>query len=168
MSTSTVPRPSRPFGIPALALAVLTGALLLALPQPAAACSCVPPPPPAEALEGADAVFSGTVVSVDNSFRDSDYGRIPQRRVAVELDRVWKGCEAVEGEERPRRVELVTGSGGGDCGYDFQEGERYLVYAHEGSDGTLTTGICSRTANLENATDDLAALGEPEHVFPEK
>jgi hypothetical protein len=27
-------------------------------------------------------------------------------------------------------VEVVTVNGGGDCGYDFTIGERYLVYAH--------------------------------------
>jgi len=110
-------------------------------------------------------VFSGTVVTVEDAFRESEYGHIPNIRVVVELDRVWKGCEAVEGEERPRRVDLVTGSGGGDCGYHFEAGKRYLVYAYEGSDGVLTTGTCSRTSNLEHAADDVAALGEPARVI---
>lgn len=152
----------------ALAAAVCAaGLLLLTLPRPAAACSCVPPPPPVEALESADAVFSGSVVSVEDSFRETDFGRIPQRRVVLELDRVWKGCEAADGGERPRRVELVTGSGGGDCGYGFEDEGRYLVYAREAADGSLTTSICSRTAKLDNASDDMAALGEPAYTVPE-
>ena len=156
-------QPTRSRGLFAAAL-FAAGLLLLALPRPAAACSCVPPPPPAEALESASAVFSAKVVSVEERFRESDYGRIPQRRVVLELDRVWKGCEAAEGEERPRRVELVTGSGGGDCGYGFEEDGRYLVYAGQRGDGVLTTGICTRTAKLESAGDDVAALGEPAWV----
>ncbi len=159
------PRSFQPATFSPLFAAALAAALVFALPQPAAACSCMAPPPPAEALEGADSVFSGTVLSVTTAERDlGSMGRLTERRVVVELERVWKGCEVAEGEERPRRVELTTGMGAGDCGYDFNEGERYLVYAYEGRDDALTTGICSRTANLENAADDLAALGDPAWV----
>lgn len=41
-------------------------------------------------------------------------------------------------------IEVETGMGGGDCGYDFQLGQRYLIdaYAH---DGKLSAGICGHT-----------------------
>jgi len=56
----------------------------------------------------------------------------------------------------PGRVAIYTGRGGGDCGYHFQVGQGYVVYASRmrGSDH-LSTGICSRTAPLEEAEDDL-------------
>jgi hypothetical protein len=47
---------------------------------------------------------------------------------------------AVAGQD----VQIYTGNGGGDCGYRFQIGTSYLVYAHPEGD-KLTTSICSRT-----------------------
>jgi hypothetical protein len=40
---------------------------------------------------------------------------------------------------------VQTGSGGGDCGYPFAIGQSYLIYADQGPDGNLRTGICSPT-----------------------
>ena len=47
----------------------------------------------------------------------------------------------------------------GDCGYDFQLGETYLVYANdeEGADYFFTS-TCMRTKRLSDAGDDLAYL----------
>ena len=54
-------------------------------------------------------------------------------------------------------VEVATGSGGGDCGYRFAIGKRYLVYARKWppSGSGLTTGICSRTRQIEEADEDI-------------
>jgi hypothetical protein len=57
----------------------------------------------------------------------------------------------------------MTGAGGGDCGYDFRRGERYLVFTHE-QRGALWTGICSRTKPLSAAKEDLAYLDQ--QFFP--
>jgi len=47
----------------------------------------------------------------------------------------------------------------GDCGYDFQEGEAYLVYADDDEDTSmLETTRCSRTNRLTDAGSDLAYL----------
>jgi hypothetical protein len=48
----------------------------------------------------------------------------------------------------------------GDCGYDFQSGETYLVYANndEGSANSLSTDICTRTRRLSEAGEDLTYL----------
>jgi hypothetical protein len=54
-------------------------------------------------------------------------------------------------------VVVYTGWGGGDCGYEFQVGSSYLVYA--GGQTDLGTSICSRTADLGHAQADLAVLG---------
>ena len=77
-------------------------------------------------------------------------------------------------------VDVVTGGGGGDCGYDFKAGERYLVYAYESEGGALSesmsrtviapskrtlvkrnvlsASICSRTRPLARAQDDIELL----------
>lgn len=47
----------------------------------------------------------------------------------------------------------------GDCGYNFQKGETYLVYADDDEEtGQLATSICHRTTRLSDAGGDLAYL----------
>jgi hypothetical protein len=62
-------------------------------------------------------------------------------------------------------VEVGTGSGGGDCGYNFKIGERYLVYAYRYQNELVTT-ICSRTKPFVNANEDLAFLGNLSSAAP--
>jgi len=57
----------------------------------------------------------------------------------------------------PKSIEIWTPFG--DCGFDFQIGETYLVYADDDEEsGILSTGSCSRTRRLTDAGDDLAYL----------
>jgi len=128
-------------------------ALVVAAP-PALACSCMEPSPPVESAEQADAVFTGRAVSVERIVKETDYGKIGQRKVVFALDAVWKGVE--EGDE----VVVYTGTGGGDCGIPFDEGESYMVYAY-GEPDDLSTGICSRTRPVELAGPDMVDLGDP-------
>ncbi|HEX4231286.1 MAG TPA: hypothetical protein VHZ07_21630 [Bryobacteraceae bacterium] len=47
----------------------------------------------------------------------------------------------------------------GDCGYDFQLGETYLVYADdEEGENYFLTSSCMRTKRLPEAGEDLAYL----------
>jgi hypothetical protein len=48
----------------------------------------------------------------------------------------------------------------GECGFDFQAGETYVVYGNydEGSANSLSTDVCTRTRRLSDAGDDLAFL----------
>jgi hypothetical protein len=57
-----------------------------------------------------------------------------------------------------KEIEIVTGLGGGDCGYPFQAGSDYFVYAYKNAEGQLETGICSRTRPLAEAAEDLQYL----------
>ena len=50
-----------------------------------------------------------------------------------------------------QRTAILTGMGGGDCGFDFETGEEYLVDARVMKDGTLFTSICTGTAPLAEA-----------------
>jgi hypothetical protein len=54
-----------------------------------------------------------------------------------------------------KEIEISTGFGGGDCGYPFQVGMDYVVYAYKNAEGNLETGICSRTRPLTEAVKDL-------------
>ena len=54
---------------------------------------------------------------------------------------------------------LTVWTDGGDCGYNFQKGETYLVYAEDDEEtGQLATSICHRTTRLSDAGADLAYL----------
>ena len=52
-----------------------------------------------------------------------------------------------------------TADNGGECGYPFEAGKSYLVYAFRAPDG-LHTSICSRTGPLAFKRDDLELLRE--------
>ncbi len=54
-----------------------------------------------------------------------------------------------------KEIEIVTGQGGGDCGYRFEQGVDYAVYAYTDTEGRLATGICSGTRILSQAAEDL-------------
>jgi hypothetical protein len=94
------------------------------------ACLCGEPPPPIEAYKSAAAVFIGTVVS---GRLEGDSGRRYEFRVEESL----KG-------KLTDNLEIFTGRGGGDCGYNFEIGKKYLVYAGS-SQEKLGTSICTRT-----------------------
>ena len=131
------------------ALAILS---LLLVPSAASACSCMPSGPPCQALFQSDVVFVGTVKSIaTDEEAGSDQRLFGRRLVTLSLDR---GIRGVKGST----VAVRTGQGGGDCGFDFKEGQTYLVYASRHPDGWLSAGICSRTRPLSQAADDLAFI----------
>ncbi len=113
------------------------------------ACSCAGSTPPSEAFGESTAVFAGKVVSIESN----NYSKT----VHFDVERAWKGVTE-------SAITITTGEGGGDCGYGFEEGKEYLVYAY-GSE-SLTTGICGRTQPVMDAYVDLAALG-PGYVPPQ-
>lgn len=131
----------------ALALVVLSGV-------PAEACSCVLPlAKPCQAFWQAHTVFTGVVRSIDTE--EVTFGQFRTKQYVVTFDAVQlaRGAPA-----EPMRVR--TGLGGGDCGYAFKVGQPYIVYAYRNrKDGSLSTGICSRTAPVSRATEDVAYIG---------
>jgi hypothetical protein len=124
-------------------------AITIWTPSTAHACQCMPPGSPAEALQEADTVFVGKELT-DRSDESEPF---MTDSVVFEVSRVWKGISQSQ-------IIVRTGQGGGDCGLIFGWGGEYLVYAvRQGSKNELYTNICSRTARLENASDDLKVLG---------
>lgn len=139
----------------ALCSLILFGAVSVWTAQPAYACSCMMPPSPQEARDSAKDVFAGEVVKI------TPIGAGGNLTVRFAVSETWKGAEGSE-------IELQTAGNSAACGYNFQEGEEYLVYTYETS-GTgpdsahgpdTATGICQRTTELSNADEDLDALGE--------
>ena len=128
--------------------------LFLAIRSGAEACSCIMPGPPCASYWQVDAVFSGKVTAISSVVsapaEDSQSPWPRMRRVTLAIESAFRGVEG-------RSVELLTGQGGGDCGYNFVSGERYLVYAHRSDRGLVAT-ICSRTRLMKDAAEDLAYI----------
>src|SRR5687768_17159621 len=67
------------------------------------------------------------------------------------------GTEGRAGAEAGRRVTVRTGLHGASCGLGFEEGMTYLVFARADGD-TLAAGLCSRTARIQRAAQDVREL----------
>lgn len=138
---------SKLWRLPLVAAALLLPALLA---REARACSCAGNPTPCQDYWQADAVFVGAVVGESKFVTEEAGYKHTMRLVRLAVEQPLRGVEAAQ-------VEVATGWGGGDCGYEFQRGMRYVVYANRDErDGRLYTGICTRTRTLEEAAEDLA------------
>jgi hypothetical protein len=100
----------------------------------ALACSCAGEAPPCQAFWRSEAVFAGTVVSSGKISVDLAGSKYDQRLVHLTVDQPIRGMQTAE-------VDVVTGWGGGDCGFGFKIGERYLVYAYRDEKDRFTLKI---------------------------
>jgi len=147
---------------------------LMLVASNALACSCIHivGADPVAAARGTDAVFraravatvavltndDGTIVYKDG--RETQSGFV-QRLVALRVEEVFKGDVA------PLTI-LITGSGAGDCGYGFEDGKEYVIFATLSSEKglvklarstqVLTTSSCTFTQPAEPAAELLTAL----------
>ncbi|HZH17680.1 MAG TPA: hypothetical protein VE057_25220 [Archangium sp.] len=121
---------------------VLIAALLLAVPE-AEACEC-PQKPSSDkaALEEADRVFSGTVLSSPPSADGTEQVH------RFEVSRLYKGDI--------QRVTEVVSKGGKSCGFPFEPGKSYLVFST--GHGPMTATTCDGTRVLAQASAKLPTL----------
>ena len=104
---------------------------------------------PCEAYWKASDVFLGTVTYTSSTTTKRGEYDFHNRVFRFTVNKAFHGAEAME-------VEVLTGSGGGDCGYGFQLGGQYVVYAYRDNSNRLVTSICSRTRPASDADADLA------------
>jgi len=137
-----------------LVISMMIAGVTLLQPCIAFACSCAPSPSVAASVSSAVAVFSGKVMKVD-----APQGQVVSSAdpvtVTFAVQKVWKGAA------EPQLV-VITALDSASCGYNFELGQEYLVYAdrNEGPGAALSVNLCSRTTILPQAQSDLAALGE--------
>jgi len=157
---------------------VLVGLVLIALlfSVRLLACSCAGPArTPCFAAGSSTAVFTGKVLDIADQPppaplpSSGNTGRVIASRqtanpislparlrvVRLSVGDVLTGVDASQKE-----IEILTGYGGGDCGYPFQLGGEYVVYAYKNSAGRLETGICMRTRPLDQAAEDVKYIRE--------
>jgi hypothetical protein len=131
------------------------GALCLALwilltPAQGHACKCMPQTVE-QAREQAEAIFEGQVTEIADVPMKGD-ANMTEKRVSLRLVRVWKQLDSTE------TVDVTTSSSSASCGFAFEKGQSYLVYAGRGEQG-YTVSACSRTRPMGDASEDLAGLG---------
>ena len=122
-------------------------------PSNTSACSCAELPSVEEEFERSQAIFSGKVVDVRE--KRSLKGELT-KSVLFEVTNTWKGV-------KQSQMIITTGQGGGSCGFHFNEGQEYLVYAYESTmygAKSLVTTICDRTNEWSVLQEDLTILGE--------
>ena len=110
---------------------------LFASAEKSFACSCLVSPESQKkqiqnAFRGSDAIFSGEVVEIKQPSGD-EYDMLVTFKVA----KSWKGNVS-------REVTIKTAKDSAMCGYGFEVGKKYLVYA-SGIKENLSTTNCSRT-----------------------
>ena len=137
---------------PVFAITLLPFALSALLQTPSVyACSCAAPPAPLTSLEFSRAVFAGQVTDIDVPGGVIQSSADPVK-VSFDVSQSWKG--PIE-----KNITVSTARSGASCGYGFQTGREYLVYAR-GDDHDLLVSLCSRTTLLAYASDDLSVLSE--------
>lgn len=147
--------------------AICAGLIALAVvgSRPAAACSCVVDESKgAELLAQYEAVFLGEAVVIrlvevpyPGTKAPRGFGVSQGQEIKFRVWKAWKGVS-------DSFVTLRTGQGGGDCGYDFHPGYRYIVFARRGEGGKLETDICTRTVQESGQADLLGSMGPPSLV----
>ena len=156
--------------VPALPLCFALFAFAIALPNSASACSCVPPGPVLEERDRSTLVFVGTVDDIapsrsGRSWLDVAFGWILDLFSADQppaaygdgyLQVTFDVAEMFQGPPVDR-LRVTTHADEATCGYGFREGASYVVYA-SGDRQSPVVSLCSRTAPVSGAAEDLAIL----------
>ncbi|MCR2822955.1 hypothetical protein [Lederbergia panacisoli] len=136
-----------------VSLTMITFLFFTISPIKSLACSCIPVGTVQEEVDRSTDVFSGKVVEiVDSNKNKKNQSSADLLEVKFEVDKSWKGSNQSE-------LIVYTERDSASCGFEFSLNEEYIVYANE-VDGQLRVNLCSRTAQLTAATEDLNELGE--------
>lgn len=138
---------------------IILSLLLLLTSTVLSACICRPYPI-RDHYQASGLVFSGKVIAEEtiylNDLIQPAYSTFPEqiRQYTFEVQKVFKGRKISS------QVYIYSGLGGGDCGFPFEIGQRYFVFAYQQSNWvrkgpTLPnhwyTDICSGTTSDWNA-----------------
>jgi hypothetical protein len=131
---------------------VLTLICIVMIPSTSFACKCVEPLSVEAVLDQSKAVFVGKVMDIKG--HKKNYYNL----ILFDVTKTWKGVSESE-------VLITASQSESECGFNFKEGEEYLVYAnqypseYDEVEHYLSTGICDRTSELNEAEEDLLLLG---------
>jgi hypothetical protein len=96
---------------------------------------------------------------VKTVFKHEDDDDSPKDTAATDKNKGAKAGADNDKDEKGDEDFFDVETAFGECGYAFQEGETYLVYADSDEDSNvLSTSSCSRTRRLSDAGEDLTYL----------
>jgi Carboxypeptidase regulatory-like domain len=141
-----------------ITISTFTLALFFCLYIDSFACDCMASGPPCQAYWQADAVFVGQVKAKDLKARFEKGRNGEELRVlgGGEVRVTFTITDAFRGS-LGKEVDIFTSDSSAACGYGFENGGVYIVYAHEypkGS-GKLHASICSRTQKYSESSPDI-------------
>ena len=112
----------------------------------ALACDCGKRvPKPCQGLAATDIVFVGTLLHIDSSVSEQDGTTHPGDTVyRFRIDEKISGATGSE-------IGIYARPDKEGCGYMFSEGEQYVVFPKQGTDGRLYTTVCGETRSIEFA-----------------
>ncbi len=109
------------------------------------ACSCSGKDSPCAEYKDADLLFVGTVSKI-TVVKDSN--GFSNYKAAFLVDEIFKGTNF-------KQINVQTSTQGTACGYDFEDGQKYLVYGYlDKKTNTFETSICTRTRPLKFGVKD--------------
>ncbi|MEJ7700442.1 MAG: carboxypeptidase regulatory-like domain-containing protein [Pyrinomonadaceae bacterium] len=111
-----------------------------------ASCDRIVQHPPCTEFWRADAVFIATAIEVET--KPQIYEGVPPITARLKIEEVFKGGI--------KEKEFIFESN--DCGFQFKQGEKYLVYAHRRNNKLNVQIGHTRTKLLAEATEDLNYL----------
>ena len=116
-------------------------------------CDCLTPSTAIEAERNSKLVFIGAVKEI--LLESKLYGSNGKQLTLINF-------EILKHRKGIRNDAMFTSivNEGWDCDFQFKENQTYLVFASKYGEKSLTTHICSRTKNIEDATEDLENLGD--------
>lgn len=76
---------------------------------------------------------------------------VNRRKISFEVQESWRGASFTHFTVRNSQSD-------GNCGYNFIQGQEYLVYVDQWADEPLHASTCSRTTALASATEELNYL----------
>lgn len=106
------------------------------------------------AFKKASAVFIGRVVEI-NPYQGEpfEYGPFPiSQSVKLKVEKSWKGAE------QPEIIVLSEKYFGWCGGFNFQAGDKYLLYAFSHDGKLVTHSVCTRSSPLSEATGQVKRL----------
>jgi hypothetical protein len=130
--------------------ALIFAALNLVGVYSVSACSCEGLTPVCSVYWKTSNVFLGRVVGIDHVYDQSPTDNLIGPGHFVTRFAVLKAYRGAVAEQ----VVVRTADQGSSCGFSFEQGRDYLVYADSGSNGELATNHCTRTHRVASAADD--------------
>jgi hypothetical protein len=135
---------------------ILFCVLLLFIQNQVNACSCIPQASVKVELAKSDVVITGKVFTEEPSFViDSPTGiHINRIKYSIIVENIYKGKLIKD------TLQVISGRGNGDCGFTFEIGEIYVIYANyrkryytQGNivPQYLYTDICKRTRQKDES-----------------